>query len=770
MNSILSERTINDKLSMALFLIESGFYIFPVGPDKKPHIKGWPNKASRDEQQIRKWFNGKDAPNIGVVTGKKSGLFCLDVDGEIGKQSLKNFESQYGELSKVCVAETPSGGLHYFFKMPDFELRNSAGKLAPGLDIRGDGGYIVVAPSEVINRDGVVGKYRYLTDTTLINTELQSAPGWLLSLLKAMGDKASKVTPNNVRTYGNSPYGLKALESECELVRSASPGQRNDQLNKSTFALFQLVAGNDLDEKDVEYGLISAALSAGLHVREIEATLKSARSKALSQPRSGKPGHQQSPPRAKNDPALDDNSFLPKPPLHLLPTTIQKMVSELTTVFAGLPEEVPIAALFGLLAGCIGQSREIEVKRSWQVAANQYIALVGGSGLGKSPCFKLILDPLWRADKKRLDKWQLEKLAFDELIEKRRANKEASEHEPLPPLPILEQFIVEDATIESIGNILSENQRGILWYCDELSMLLQNLDRYTNAKGGAKGRLLSSYDRSSWKTSRRDKDKNQYALSATLSILGTIQPKVLRAVFSQFDADTGLLPRFSFILAKRLIPPKMAEEEFSYQSLLREITDHLLQWKMQEVDGQMVPHRIRLSDEAKSFFTSWNNSLTEKTWALSEADRIIVPKTISKAVSLALMLHSLKAALNNDDGLSPVTLETMREGTAFAEWLYHHQKHVWATLGIACQPEQSALDETIIRASLKMENQLKAQEWKMPNDEFCRAVKLIHPEASSVQIGKAATEMGIKSIFIGKNRGKEFSQELLDRFRARFYL
>lgn len=301
-------------------------------------------------------------------------------------------------------------------------------------------------------------------------------------------------------------------------------------------------------------------------------------------------------------------------------------------------------------------------------------------------------------------------------------------------------------------------------------MLLQNLDRYTNAKGGTKGRLLSSYDRSSWKTSRRDKDKNQYAMSATLSILGTIQPKVLNAVFSQFDADTGLLPRFSFILAKRLTPPQMGEEEFSYQSLLREITDHLLQWKMQEVDGQMVPHRIRLSDEAKSFFTSWNNSLTERTWSLSEIDRIIVPKIISKAVSLALMLHSLKAALNNDDGLSPVNLETMREAAAFAEWLYHHQKHVWASLGINCQPEHPALDEAIIRASLKMEDQLKAKEWKMPNDEFCRAVQLVLPDVSSVQIGKAATEMGIKSIFIGKNRGKEFSQGLLDKFRARFYL
>ena len=109
MSSILSKNASNDKLREALLLAEAGFPIFPVKSNyKTPIIKDWPYQACCDNGPIEKWFNRLDAPNIGLVTGFRSDIFCLDIDGPPGKQSLASLEAKHGELPKICIAETPS--------------------------------------------------------------------------------------------------------------------------------------------------------------------------------------------------------------------------------------------------------------------------------------------------------------------------------------------------------------------------------------------------------------------------------------------------------------------------------------------------------------------------------------------------------------------------------------------------------------------------------------------------------------------------------------
>ena len=226
------------------------------------------------------------------------------------------------------------------------------------------------------------------------------------------------------------------------------------------------------------------------------------------------------------------------------------MLNESACAFKNMPVEVPIVALLSLLAACVGRSRVVEVKDNWEEAGNLYLALVATSGLGKSPCFKEFFKPLWKEEVKNKAKWEKELAAYYEELEERRQSKDRSELGPPPTKPIRTQYIIEDATTEAIGNILSENPRGLLWYCDELSSIILNLDRYSNSKGGTKARLLSTYDGSPWKTSRRDNDKDQVIPSAVLSIAGTVQPKILKELFSQNDALSGFLPRFIFILTR----------------------------------------------------------------------------------------------------------------------------------------------------------------------------------------------------------------------------
>jgi len=119
-------------------------------PGKHPVGHLVPNglaNATRDERQIVSWWQNRPW-NIGIATGSSSGVVVVDVDDHAGgMDSLRELEARYGKLTHTLHAYTGGGGLHLFFAHPGHPVANSAGKIATGIDVRGDGGYVVAAPS-----------------------------------------------------------------------------------------------------------------------------------------------------------------------------------------------------------------------------------------------------------------------------------------------------------------------------------------------------------------------------------------------------------------------------------------------------------------------------------------------------------------------------------------------------------------------------------------------------------------------------------------------
>lgn len=132
----------------ALRLAAAGFRVFPllVG-DKRPAIDAWPARATIDEARIRKWWAKADY-NIGVAGGQ--GLVILDYDmkpGQRGAESLAR-HTALDCLPRTLTVRTPNG-LHFYFRST-VPIRNTVSDLAPHVDIRGEGGY-VVGPGSVVN-------------------------------------------------------------------------------------------------------------------------------------------------------------------------------------------------------------------------------------------------------------------------------------------------------------------------------------------------------------------------------------------------------------------------------------------------------------------------------------------------------------------------------------------------------------------------------------------------------------------------------------------
>lgn len=146
-------------------------------PGKHPLNNGWQTAERMSKPDAYEIFALSGHPvNIGLRTGTISGFWALDIDPKSGgNESLLSLESQYGALPTTRVHRTGSGGRHYLFKLPaHFEVTNSRGRLPRGIDVRGNGGFIV-APGSVTP----VGDYR-----TESSADIADAPDWLLSLIE----------------------------------------------------------------------------------------------------------------------------------------------------------------------------------------------------------------------------------------------------------------------------------------------------------------------------------------------------------------------------------------------------------------------------------------------------------------------------------------------------------------------------------------------------------------------------------------------------------
>jgi hypothetical protein len=166
-------RRVNPLLTDALRYANRDWPVHPLD-GKRAIIKGWPEIATTDEGQLRSWWTDYPDANIGVIGGLRSGIFVIDFDGVLGRETLRALEETLGPLPPTLVAETPHG-FHLYFRHPEVTLGNTVCKLGPGVDTRGEGGY-VVAPRSVV--DG--RSYRW-------NTEIDPAQlpdAWVEALLR----------------------------------------------------------------------------------------------------------------------------------------------------------------------------------------------------------------------------------------------------------------------------------------------------------------------------------------------------------------------------------------------------------------------------------------------------------------------------------------------------------------------------------------------------------------------------------------------------------
>ncbi|MDO0911159.1 bifunctional DNA primase/polymerase [Streptomyces sp. DT2A-34] len=298
-------------LVAAVAYAQRGWRVIPAPYGSKyPTMKGWPNEATHDDwNKIVSWFPAGPQTNVCIVTGEASNLWVLDVDdgpGKIGSATLAALEAKIGQFPATYTVKTRTGGLHFYWTWDgvDFDLRNSAGKLGPDLDTRGNGGQVVAPPSWAAADDsGPAGFYEVCADDAPV-----AAPAKLVDMLrpkvyvptpKTAADSWMDDCPFSQPCTGNyeqhdtpggtTAYALAALASECDGIISALNGTQNDTINKAAFSIAGLFKGGQLgsDEEWVKAQLLEACIQGNHPEWRARRTIESGWEKAT--PRAAKP-------------------------------------------------------------------------------------------------------------------------------------------------------------------------------------------------------------------------------------------------------------------------------------------------------------------------------------------------------------------------------------------------------------------------------------------------------------------------------------------------
>ena len=233
-------------LKEALLLVERGVPCFPCRADKRPATLHGFKDASRNRNDLEHIWRRYPGPLVGVPTGEASGFDVLDIDKQHHGDHW--FLDNKSALLPTRAHRTRSGGIHLLFKHTE-AFRCSAGKIAPGIDVRAIGGYVIWWPAAGLP---------VLSDMPVV-----AWPAWLRALLR------SRPRPEFQRITVPDQYVLMRL---VRLIAGAREGERNKMTYWAACRAGEMVASGLLAADLAAAVIAEAATRAGLPRAEAERT------------------------------------------------------------------------------------------------------------------------------------------------------------------------------------------------------------------------------------------------------------------------------------------------------------------------------------------------------------------------------------------------------------------------------------------------------------------------------------------------------------------
>lgn len=263
------------KLDHALALAAEGFHVFPLIPGSKlPHIDDYPNRATRDPEQIRRWWTCPVMGtlqdfNIAISTTRyqdDSALLVVDVDnkgGKHGDDTIARLKAEGLVLPETRTTRTPTGGSHAFYRVP-VPVKQGAGVLGAGVDVRSRGGYVVGAGSSTD-----LGTYSVASSAPVAD-----APTWLVE--KCGRDLGNDSGASSAKTPSVEIDADRAERRAVEYLKALPPAAEGERNHKGFAAAAKLKDFGVTEARAIEFMQVHWACNPPLERSEIKHVVRSA--------------------------------------------------------------------------------------------------------------------------------------------------------------------------------------------------------------------------------------------------------------------------------------------------------------------------------------------------------------------------------------------------------------------------------------------------------------------------------------------------------------
>lgn len=364
--------------------------------------------------------------------------------------------------------------------------------------------------------------------------------GKLRSLLAAW-QFASDTRKGRPQT-SESTYASAAIKQELAALAAASVGDRNNQLNRSSFALGQLVASGALLQGEVEVALLNAALSTGLNEAESRTTIRSGMAAGLQQPRDlariSQPAARTASTIVEAEQPLPCAAETKTPvfPLEIFPPMVRRFCTEGARSLC-CPVDYLAIPMLCVAASAIGASRALRLTKDWWVMPTLYACVVAPPGSAKSPAASRAIAPIKSQQRLNLLQYRSEMDRWNETEKEHRGDK-----------PVYHRTHATSTTVEKLAAVLQDTSRGLFLHRDELVGWIAGMDQYRDGgKGDDRQFWLSLWDNHDFSIERKCHEDGMPITAARpyVSIFGTIQPDVVRKLSTRDEQD-GFIERILF--------------------------------------------------------------------------------------------------------------------------------------------------------------------------------------------------------------------------------
>jgi hypothetical protein len=340
-------------------------------------------------------------------------------------------------------------------------------------------------------------------------------------------------------------------------------------------------------------------------------------------------------------------------PIEVFPELFRDLITDFKDSL-NFPTDYTGTAILTAIATAIGTTAKVNVQSGWEEYASLYVALIGNAGASKTHPVKKAFEAIKEIDKIALKKYIFEATEYDEYLNLDKKTKDLTPKVNKPKLP---KSILNNFTPESLNQRLNENLRGCAIVSDELISLFEGMNNYS--KSDQLSLYLSLWNFQSITVDRIGNAIPMDISNPLLSIIGGLQPRILKQAFTKQKMDNGFLPRFLFAFPDNSMKPYPTDNEMNSEGfrkynefIFKYINNHPL---VVDENGIIESKKYYWSDDAKQYFKDYrvrNCDLVNSNQHSLKAE--IITKFDNHFIRLALILQIMENYNTYEIGIKAV--------------------------------------------------------------------------------------------------------------------